>query len=258
LYNVQTPLYAAGYYNLLTLKLDAKSLLDKLKDIAKTAFDNAQQRLNEHSRKFSRLTGKNQRYNEYKPTILTFNEIWELVTNKDEKFETYIDEKIKEWQQKGFDNQIISIKILKELSDKYEDNNPLIIVGFAPPFYPSRVIDGANQDEIKLLGVIDQTLEFARETLGETVEKCYFYDAICDLSYTGLDEQGDMSNIYENMPGLKKNYSFPLETLKKLNIPGIVFGGLGKDFHKNTERLHVPYSLEIVPQMYQYIFENIF
>jgi arginine utilization protein RocB len=258
LYNVQTPLYATGYYNLLTLKLDGESLLKKLRQVALTAFNNVQNRLNEHSKKFSDLTGKNQGFNDYKPIVITFKEIWEFVINKDNTFETYIDKKIKEWQNNNFDNQTISIKILKELSDRYGDNNPLIIVGFAPPFYPSRVLEGTSNDKIKLINIIDNTLEFAKESMGQIIEKCYFYDAICDLSYTGIDEQSNMSNIYENMPGLKKNYLFPFKALAKLDIPGVVFGGLGKDFHKNTERLYVPYSLEVVPKMYQYIIENIF
>lgn len=80
---------------------------------------------------------------------------------------------------------------------------------------------------------------------------------ICDLCYTGVKSE-NMRDISSNILGLNKNYTFPIESLKKIDIPSVVFGGFGKDFHKYTERLNIPYSLEILPKLYEHLILKLF
>lgn len=258
LYNVQTPLYAASYYNLLTLNLDAENLMNTLKEVAKKAFSSSLKRLGEHSCNYAKLTNKIPIINNYPDTVITYKELWCAVLEKHPDFKETISLRIKEWQKSGFDNQTISLKIMKELCELYPDKNPMVVVGFAPPYYPTRVVARKNDAENALLTAIDETISYTKEIFGETVDKCIFYDAICDLSYTGLNTEDGSQSVSDNMPGLGENYYLPLEYLAKLDIPGIVFGGLGKDFHKNTERLHVPYSIGIVPKMYEFLIDKLF
>ena len=46
--------------------------------------------------------------------------------------------------------------------------------------------------------------------------------------------------------------------MKKLNIPAVNFGCWGKDAHRWTERVHVPYSFEVLPRLITYTFEKLF
>jgi arginine utilization protein RocB len=39
--------------------------------------------------------------------------------------------------------------------------------------------------------------------------------------------------------------------LKKLDVPVTNFGPIGKDDHKNTERLHLPYFLDTLPFLFR-------
>jgi arginine utilization protein RocB len=258
LYNVQTPLYAVGYYNLLTLKLKASELVEKLKVVAAKGFSNSLQLLAKNAHEYAKLTGKDPIINEYPANVITFDELWEAVLANHKDLENDINKKIDLLQNKNLDNQQIAIQITKELLEMYEDKNPIVVVGFAPPFYPTRVIEGNTEDERLLLDAINATIEYGNNDCKETIEKCYFYDAICDLSYTGLGEDEGAETIALNMPSLRKNYFLPMASLGKLNIPGAVFGGLGKDFHKNTERLHVPYSVDVVPKLYEFMIDKIF
>lgn len=258
LYNVQTPLYAVGYYNLLTLKLNGPELVEKLKEVAGKAFSTALRTLTQHSRDYAKLTGKEPIINEYPANVITFDDLWEAILADRKDLEEYVTTKIDGWQKQNLDNQQIAIKVMKELLEMYSDKNPIVIVGFAPPFYPTRIIEGVNADERELLQTIEDTVKFGIDICSENVEKCYFYDAICDLSYTGLGTEEGCETISLNMPSLRKNYYLPMASLGKLNIPGVVFGGLGKDFHKNTERLHVPYSINSVPKMYEFMINKIF
>jgi arginine utilization protein RocB len=53
--------------------------------------------------------------------------------------------------------------------------------------------------------------------------------------------------VGENLPGWGDFYRFPEEALLKLDIPILNLGPFGKDAHKNTERVHLPYSFETYP-----------
>ena len=47
----------------------------------------------------------------------------------------------------------------------------------------------------------------------------------------------------------EKLYNVPLDKIKKLNIPAINYGCFGKDAHKWTERVYMPYSFNVLPKL---------
>jgi arginine utilization protein RocB len=51
------------------------------------------------------------------------------------------------------------------------------------------------------------------------------------------------------MPGWNEIYSLPIESIQKLNVPVVNIGPYGKDAHKFTERVNVPYSFEVMPKI---------
>lgn len=258
LYNVQTPVYSYSYYNLLVLKLDSKDLIEKLKKIAYEAFNKALSVLNESRKKYAELTNTEFYEVSFTPKILTYEELFNEVSSIHSNINVYIEKNLAKWKKYKLDLQSISPRIIKLLCKMYPYNEPLIIIGFAPPYYPSKTIDSSNNDDQNLLNIIDKTIDYAKNQLDETIEKSHFYDAISDLSYTGLNPKDDNNLIFNNMATISKLYDLPTDSLSKLNIPSIVFGGLGKDFHKNTERLHIPYSLNVVPKLYQYLIKTLF
>ena len=69
-----------------------------------------------------------------------------------------------------------------------------------------------------------------------------------DLSYLGFQgSREDLDPLRRNMPLWGKEYEIPLDDLCRLDIPGINIGPIGKDAHKDTERLYLPYSLDVLP-----------
>lgn len=105
---------------------------------------------------------------------------------------------------------------------------------------------------------MDTAIDYAESKFKEHISKENYFMGICDLSYTGLDDIEAVNIVSGNIPGINNIYKLPLEEIKELNIPGIVFGGWGKDFHKYTERLNIPYSLKIVPYLYEKLIYSLF
>ncbi len=71
------------------------------------------------------------------------------------------------------------------------------------------------------------------------------------MSYLGFQgEPSELDALAENMPLWGRGYRFPLDELKKLDVPIANFGPIGKDDHKNAERIFLPYYLHTLPPLF--------
>lgn len=252
IYSVQTPIYSVSYYNLITLKMDIHIIMEKLRKVAVQAFDNTTNILKKRYSGFAGsgvTTESKENILDTESSVYTFSEIYATVINiYGSEFENRLRSRIVEWMSKGLDNQSIGINIVKETYESYPDKKPKIIIGFLPPFYPDRKISYDNNKSIEFMNAIEDVVSFAKEKFQVEILKEEHFMGICDLSYTGFNGRS-MEEIYHNIC-TGENYALPLDTLKELDIPSVVFGGFGKDFHKYTERLNLSYSMDIVPQLY--------
>ena len=75
-----------------------------------------------------------------------------------------------------------------------------------------------------------------------------FFPSLTDSGYLKIDDDDDSVAMLKNcFPGYEKLYPVPLETAKALNIPAVNYGVWGKDCHKWTERIYMPYSFGKLP-----------
>lgn len=259
IYSVQTPLYAAAYYNCISLEMDGNTILEKLKAIATKAFNDSIDEVKINYEKFRKLNndtfeGETLRI---EPFVISFSELYKCVSEKlGPVFESEMESIVGKWMKEGYDNQAIGIKLIKETYERYKDKRPMVIVGFIPPFYPDKILNSDSRKDLNLLKAVENTAELAKEKYNVEIKKENYFMGICDLSYTGFkDDRAE--KIHTNMAS-RVNYVLPFESLMKLDIPSIVFGGWGKDFHKVTERLNKSYSLKIVPELYINLIHEIF
>ncbi|MEL5864596.1 M20/M25/M40 family metallo-hydrolase [Clostridium cochlearium] len=252
LYSVQTPLMAASYYNVLTLNLSIDELIEKLKNLCFQAFHNTLNIIEKSVNKFASISNRNSLREEFEPKVLTYEEVYKKVKETlGDKFDTYIQGKIEQWINENMDLQSIAINIMKETYLNYPDKSPAIIIGFAPPYYPDKHLMENKTDDMVLLKIIDNILEYAKDKFNTNIEKDHYYMALCDLSYTGITNKKGLNTIASNILGINKSYNLPVDELSQLDIPSIAFGGFGKDFHKFSERLNISYSFEVVPNLYE-------
>jgi arginine utilization protein RocB len=258
LYSVQTPIFAASYFNLITLNLNPEELMDKLISLSNKAFDNAIEVFYRNKSVYEALSGSKKLDTHIKPKVITYAELRRRVKDiHGESFEYNMSQLIDRWKSSGMDIQTISINIMKETCERYPEKEPMIIIGFAPPYYPDRYPDISTQNGKSFMEVLDSIIEYARDKHNDIMVKDDYYMGICDLSYTGFNEKLDINKISNNLVGLNQTYMFPADKLKMLDIPGIVLGVYGKDLHKYTERLHLPYSLDILPDIYDFAIKEL-
>lgn len=257
-YSVSTPLYTASYYNIVTVNLDPKVMMGKLKEIAEESFVASLKFVEEKSNQFEEnFSVKPVRY-PIKPCVKVFHQLYqEAKAAYHGDFDGYIKGLIKNWMSEKLEMQDIAIKTVKRIYELSPDKRPMIIISIIPPYYPDVYPDKEKPKVKKLLRCVDDVIAYAKGKYGETLKLKDYYMGISDMSYTGLDSEKNFDQLFENVVGVNQMYSLPEKDLKKFNVPGIVLGGYGKDFHKHTERLEVHYNFDVLPDLYEHIIKDI-
>ena len=155
------------------------------------------------------------------------------------------------------DERARGMETISRLVDDLEMEGPLVVVGFLPPWYPHRsnMADIEGDPEVKEVAsklrekAVEQGLEMEIRTM---------FEGVSDLSYCGFTGTPEEARAFEdNMPGGRAIYSFPTDELLKLAIPILNFGPVGKDAHKRSERLYLPFYLDHYVNLLRYLVKSI-
>lgn len=254
LYSVTVPLYTASCYNIITFKREPDELLARLKEIGVKAFENVRDEIRRKAASFEKIANVKIEDLDIKPVVFTYSEFYKEVKKSiGKRLDRFLKDKIAKWRSLKYDNQKIAVNIIKETYEIYPNKIPMIIIGFAPPYYPNRSVDPGSEHGRKLLEAVDNLIGYAKEKYGEKFEKDVCFTGISDLSYTGMEDNAGSEEMFKNLLGLNYSYMFPVEQLKKLDIQGVILGCYGKDLHKYTERLNIPFNFNVLPDLYEHI-----
>lgn len=257
-YSVSIPMYAVSYYNLLTLDLDPEGITERLKALAYDAFTAVLEKRRQDMRRYGQLMPRPIATRDFEPNVITYAELYAAVKAEQSDIDARLAALARTLTEQKAELQDISIELVRCLYEQYSDKRPTIIIAFIPPYYPDVYMDTSDADAHKLLCAAEDIIAYAEKEFGEKLALKDYYMGLSDMSYTGLSEGANHEVLFNNLAGANITYSFPMQALKALHVPGIVLGGWGKDFHQSTERLNVPYSFGVVPALYLRIIDYIF
>ena len=178
--------------------------------------------------------------------MLTYHELYEKAAERSGKQEV---ERIVNYafaNRGELGDRDFSTKIVSELTTLCKEDGALIVLFYSPPFYPSV----SSTNDLHIQTTLKKIQREAKEIYGIEVEEVKYFPGLSDLSYLQLENQ-DIDDYTANMPLYQKGYSLPQGEKEALNVPVINVGPLGKDAHKWTERLHVPFSFGVLPSLLQ-------
>ncbi|MGI5838308.1 MAG: M20/M25/M40 family metallo-hydrolase [bacterium] len=255
LYNVSTPSATVAYYNVFSLTRSPKEIMDKLIELAKQAFANALAKQKREAKRYSEITGLAEPAVPWEPKVYTYREVYDMAfAAHGEKFAQHMQEYTEKWKQRSdIDEREFTLQIVAEVHRYCPDRNPMIIIAYAPPYYPHFRNKGETPKEKKLLAMVEALEEFASERFGVHFQVNRFHKGISDLSYCGLQNAEDVIEMLRpNMPTWGYRYSLPLEELRQLDLAVFNVGSFGRDAHKYTERLNMPFSFNISPHLLKF------
>ncbi len=249
-YSVSTPSAAYAYFNFMTVSSTPDEILKKLLVIGEKAFSEVLDDIRDKAALLDAYTGSKQVLMSIKPMVITFQELYSMCQETvgkefDDHMNTYITKIPPD------DLRELSIDIVKEVHKFCPYRDPMIVLFFAPPYYPH---SGRGGDNGRISEIAGRIMEKSRAAYNEPMTAEPFFPGLSDMSYLSLPDNIDISSIKGNFPLWGHRYEIPLETIAGLDIPFINIGPLGKDAHKYTERLCVSYSFDIASKL---IFEAV-
>ncbi|MCZ0067585.1 M20/M25/M40 family metallo-hydrolase [Bacillus sonorensis] len=243
-YSVQTPHTAVSLFNVLMMKRSASELHSMLLDTAKKAAINIKTNMEQKVLDY-------QRFDAFTPierniSVMTFEELVERAREKAGGAEA---ERVLNFafaNRGELGDRDFSANIVSELISLCKDDAPMIVLFYSPPFYPAV----SSKDDPLIQETIGDVTAYAAGRYGLSFEQVQYFPGLSDLSYLQLQKQS-VDAFTDNMPLFQRGYFLPDGEENTLFVPVLNIGPVGKDPHKWTERLHVPFSFSTLPDLIQ-------
>ncbi len=256
-YSVTVPERAVAYYNRLTATASPTAVLGQLRDLAERGLRAALER-HRASREAHRAMGLPVPEPDWVPRVLSAEELRlraEAVVGP-ERVERELARLLEELPPDR-DDRDRSLALLGRILDLSGERGPLVVTGYLPPFYPSRINRRETPGERAVIRLAEELILRARE-LGKDYRIQEVFPGISDLSWLGFQgDPRDLEVLAADMPGWGSVFRVPAEELRRLDVPVLNLGPFGYDSHRATERLEVPFSFEGTPQLLRYAVSRI-
>jgi arginine utilization protein RocB len=243
-----------AFYSYLTSTRQPGEILSELKAVARQALEGSIGQYRKNAGEFIARGGSLSGLREWEPAVLSFAELNRLVREAlGEGYERFVAAAL-EAAPPGADERDLAARLVGAMVDRCGPAAPVVVVGFLPPWYPHRANLGASAGERVVEGAALEAVREMKGRFGLDLEVRPFFEGVSDLSYCGF--QGDdreMGVFAGNMPGWGRLYRLPIEALAELDIPILNLGAVAKDSHKCTERVHLPYMLEVYPEILRFV-----
>lgn len=250
-YDVSLPYRAYGYFNLLSYQETPETIMGKLTSLGEQVWEQYEAKIAAYGRI---VLGTDSNYID-RPAgqVMEFRQLVDYCDKKnpDEfkvQYQTSSDEIMKKVHSGQYNVPQAAIEMIKQVLDFSGITAPLMIIGFAPIFYPAYHSDQLTKKEGAGSALIP-LMERAAEIYQLKLEKKHYFGGISDLSYCGISKSFDAAEFSRNVPLWDHGYAIDLDGIEALNIPSILFGPWGKDIHQKTERVHIPSMTNEVPHI---------
>lgn len=252
-YTVQTPLAAYSYYNFFTHSMSPKDVMVKVKEKAIEAFDNVIEYTNDAYKQFCERGGHTYTELPWERRVYTWEEFYnELATIHGDRFKECIKSYAKELNEKdpSMDLRDFSVKVIEEAWKWAQDKSPAIIIYYSSTFSARIEITGKTEKEKQLLDSVKESIDFVQDYSDKPIVTKMFYPYISDSSFMTIsDDLEDLKALETNMPAWGTKYFYNVDDVLAINVPVVNIGTFGKDGHKMTERVHMKYTFENVPNI---------
>ncbi|MEK4229090.1 M20/M25/M40 family metallo-hydrolase [Solibacillus sp. FSL H8-0538] len=259
-YTVQTALSSYVYYNFFIHSWSPKDVLVKLKDQAMIAFANALATFEERYHKYSEISGEPFVSPPWKPRVVTFEEMEQLLIK--ENGDSYIVH-MNEFKEvlltnTVLDTRMFAARVVEEAWKWMKDKDPAIILFYSSLYSPRIEVTGKTTDELNLISALDKAVETIQPEYPHPIVTRNFFPYISDMSFMALsDDEDGINAVSTNNPGWGTKHYVEFQDIRDINVPVINIGPYGLDAHKKLERMEMKYSLEIVPNITNQVIQNL-
>lgn len=247
-YSVTVPEKAYAYFNCFTMSESPAEAVGQMRYAAEYALEKTSGQMTASNRALIALGYEGSDFDPGSPAVYTFEELKKKARAScagfDEELERFV---------RGLpagDMRARGIKTVDFIADRSGADAPYIVCFFLPPWLPVRTtLTDVPRDRAAVEAARAVRRE-CREKYGLEMKEVEFFAGLCDLSYVGAQpSDADVLAISQNMPGWGGIYSIPMQEMQALGLPIINMGPSGEAPHRKEERLHLRYSLDVLPEL---------
>lgn len=270
-YDVSVPFRAGGYMSILGFEKTPDEVIKRLKELGKESFEEYARRMEAQWKAVEKAEVPEEKAgltSEGNPLacpgtaaaaeaeVLTVSELLAYCRKEQgEAFTAWLSEAYKTQKarlDKGETNfPSATLDFMEQLLNQSGISGPVMILGFAPPFYPA--VDSGKEGKI-LFKEMKKAAEKENVSL-----KCHeYFCGISDLSYCGGMDKEELAAYAAQTPLWGSAYAMDIEAMAKLKIPSMLFGPWGKDIHTRWERVNKASLYEKTPAVLKNFIEQMF
>jgi len=248
-YSVTVPDKAYAYFNCFTTNNTPALVMEQMRGIAAYALRQSSEQLTASYRALLALGYEGAEFEPAEPAVYTLEELKELARGRhgasfDDELSRYI-----ETLPPG-DMRARGIKAVDFIADRSGAEGPYIVCFFLPPWLPVRTDITDDPRDRAAVAAARAVAEECAAKYGLKMTETELFAGLCDLSYVGAKvSDDDVRALSENMPGWGGIYNIPLAEMQGLGLPVMNLGPSGEAPHKRDERLHLSYSLDVLPEL---------
>lgn len=251
-YDVTTPAAAWCYYNVLTHGRPATAVLESIVELVREALDSALGYLHEQARRYNQLAGQHADPPVWQPLVLTFAELQARVQRQGD---VAAQATLSELGQRLAGDPTIDLptfnrRLTETLWSCSGLAGPAAVIGFGSLYYPPAHVAGSTERQRRLRDTAaEQATALSREA-GVSIQLRPFFAGISDMSFLGSSiAEEDVAAIALNTPAWEAKLRFDYAAISAIDLPTINIGPWGRDYHQRLERVHMPYSFGIAPEL---------
>jgi arginine utilization protein RocB len=251
-YDVQTSLAAFVYYNFFVYSWSPKDVLERLKEVAVRAFEQAHTKFQARYRQYCELSGDPYQPEEFEPRVYTYEEFFkECKKAHGAEFENGMRHfAMNLLNEEELDLRLFSCRMVEEMWSWAEDKSPAIILFYSSIYIPRIVLNEGEDRDLRLIEAVNRAVAEVQPHYDQPIQVRKFFPYISDMSFVAISDDDEGIQAYErNMPALGTKHKMDLEAIRALDVPVVNIGPYGMDAHKQWERVEVPYSMQIVPNL---------
>ena len=242
-YDVSTVLHAAGYFSVLHLKKTPQELLQRIKELSQEAVDQF------YVKYLSLQDQAGQEHLISQPRVISYQELLDRCQKKEGflSFQEQCEQRAYQDFLSGVSYQTIAIQQIQSFLEFLSEKNPLVVIGFAPPYYPSMNCRSLPNTSLKIDNLIDDYRYYlASRGLSLKVEE--YFMGICDTSYCALERELESYQVVLDSLAIPSQvYELDLANIAQFQVPAVNLGPWGKELHQRGERVFTEDLLDIIP-----------
>lgn len=151
----------------------------------------------------------------------------------------------------GTDPLKVSREIVAAAATEAGIEGPAVIIGFGSLHYPLVHLERVGETGRLIQSRLETIMQDAAKRHGTSIKFKQIFAGISDMSFFGhRPDAGDTGLLTANTPSAAFTDDAPAGLL---SFPTVNIGPWGRDYHQKWERVHAPYTFEVLPDL---VFES--